>query len=355
MIRLIDIQKSYDNGTKALKGVNLRIDDGEFVFLVGPSGSGKSTILKLITAEIAPTGGRLMVNGYNLNNIRPRQVPYMRRTLGVIFQDFRLIEKKTVRENLTFAMRAVGASPREIRKRVPYVLELVGLDQKGDRKPNQLSGGEQQRVAIARALVKRPDILLLDEPLSNLDARLRLEMREEIRRIQTETGVTTVFVTHDQEEAMSITDEIVLMRTGVVQQQCPPQQMYLNPANRFVAGFLGNPPINFFRLDVCGGTVCLAEDYMLRVRGAADGPVLVGIRPEAWRLGQGLRTAAEAVEMRGKDLLVTFSLAGERARAILDITAGVAAGDAVELTLEPRLVYIFDPETGARLDAEVAG
>lgn len=355
MIRLIDIQKSYDNGTKALKGVNLRIDDGEFVFLVGPSGSGKSTILKLITAEIAPTGGRLMVNGYNLNNIRPRQVPYMRRTLGVIFQDFRLIEKKTVRENLTFAMRAVGASPREIRKRVPYVLELVGLDQKGDRKPNQLSGGEQQRVAIARALVKRPDILLLDEPLSNLDARLRLEMREEIRRIQTETGVTTVFVTHDQEEAMSITDEIVLMRTGVVQQQCPPQQMYLNPANRFVAGFLGNPPINFFRLDVCGGTVCLAEDYMLRVHGAADGPVLVGIRPEAWRLGQGLRTAAEAVEMRGKDLLVTFSLAGERARAILDITAGVAAGDAVELTLEPRLVYIFDPETGARLDAEVAG
>ena len=195
----------------------------------------------------------------------------------------------------------------------------------------------------------------MDEPLSNLDARLRLEMREEIRRIQTETGVTTVFVTHDQEEAMSITDEIVLMRTGVVQQQCPPQQMYLNPANRFVAGFLGNPPINFFRLDVCGGTVCLAEDYMLRVRGAADGPVLVGIRPEAWRLGQGLRTAAEAVEMRGKDLLVTFSLAGERARAILDITAGVAAGDAVELTLEPRLVYIFDPETGARLDAEVAG
>ena len=354
MIDVKGLSKSFGDHL-VLDNIDQHISPGEKVVVIGPSGSGKSTILKLITAEIAPTGGRLMVNGYNLNNIRPRQVPYMRRTLGVIFQDFRLIEKKTVRENLTFAMRAVGASPREIRKRVPYVLELVGLDQKGDRKPNQLSGGEQQRVAIARALVKRPDILLLDEPLSNLDARLRLEMREEIRRIQTETGVTTVFVTHDQEEAMSITDEIVLMRTGVVQQQCPPQQMYLNPANRFVAGFLGNPPINFFRLDVCGGTVCLAEDYMLRVHGAADGPVLVGIRPEAWRLGQGLRTAAEAVEMRGKDLLVTFSLAGERARAILDITAGVAAGDAVELTLEPRLVYFFDPETGARLDAEVAG
>ena len=135
MIRLIDIQKSYDNGTKALKGVSMRIDDGEFVFLVGPSGSGKSTIIKLITAEVAPTAGRLMVNGYNLNNIRPRQVPYMRRTLGVIFQDFRLIEKKTVWENLAFAMRAVGASPREIRKRIPYVLELVGLDRRGTAGP----------------------------------------------------------------------------------------------------------------------------------------------------------------------------------------------------------------------------
>ena len=191
MIRLIDIQKSYDNGTKALKGVNLRIDDGEFVFLVGPSGSGKSTILKLITAEIAPTGGRLMVNGYNLNNIRPRQVPYMRRTLGVIFQDFRLIEKKTVRENLTFDMRAVGASPREIRKRVPYVLELVGLDQKGDRKPNQLSGGEQQRVAIARALV----IMMLLERINEL-------------------GTTVLVVTHAKELVNRFSKRVVAIENG---------------------------------------------------------------------------------------------------------------------------------------------
>ncbi len=153
MIRLIDIQKTYDNGTKALKGVNLRIDDGEFAFLVGPSGSGKSTIIKLLTAEVAPSGGRIMVNGYNLGSIRQKQIPFMRRTLGVIFQDFRLIDKKTVRENLEFAMRAVGASPREIRKRIPYVLDLVGLSRKEDRYPTQISGGEQQRVAIARALV----------------------------------------------------------------------------------------------------------------------------------------------------------------------------------------------------------
>ena len=168
MIRLIDVHKEYDNGTKALKGVNLRIDDGEFVFLVGPSGSGKSTVIKLITAEIAATEGRLMVNGYNLNNISPRQVPYMRRTLGIIFQDFRLIEKKTVHENLAFAMRAIGASNRELRRRIPYVLQLVGLEQKADRYPGQLSGGEQQRVAIARALVNNPSMITADEPTGNL-------------------------------------------------------------------------------------------------------------------------------------------------------------------------------------------
>ena len=162
MIRLIDVYKEYDNGTKALKGVNLRIDDGEFVFLVGPSGSGKSTVIKLITGEIAATQGRLMVNGYNLSNIAPRQIPYMRRTLGIIFQDFRLIEKKTVYENLAFAMRAIGASPRELRRRIPYVLQLVGLEQKADRYPGQISGGEQQRVAIARALVNTPSMITAD-------------------------------------------------------------------------------------------------------------------------------------------------------------------------------------------------
>ena len=213
MIRLIDIQKSYDNGTKALKGVNLRIDDGEFVFLVGPSGSGKSTILKLITAEIAPTGGRLMVNGYNLNNIRPRQVPYMRRTLGVIFQDFRLIEKKTVRENLTFAMRAVGASHREIRKRVPYVLELVGLDQKGDRKPNQLSGGEQQRVAIARALVNNPQMIIADEPTGNLDPMRSLEIMMLLERIN-ELGTTVLVVTHAKELVNRFSKRVVAIENG---------------------------------------------------------------------------------------------------------------------------------------------
>ena len=352
-----ELKKYYGAGdtlVKALDGVELSVENGEFVAIIGTSGSGKSTMLHMLGGLDRPTSGTVTVDGRELSTLKDEELTiFRRRKIGFVFQAYNLVPVLSVYENIVLPIQLDGGAVDE--SYVREVIAVLGLEKKLDSLPGQLSGGQQQRVAIARALVKRPDILLLDEPLSNLDARLRLEMREEIRRIQTETGVTTVFVTHDQEEAMSITDEIVLMRTGVVQQQCPPQQMYLNPANRFVAGFLGNPPINFFRLDVCGGTVCLAEDYMLRVRGAADGPVLVGIRPEAWRLGQGLRTAAEAVEMRGKDLLVTFSLAGERARAILDITAGVAAGDAVELTLEPRLVYIFDPETGARLDAEVAG
>ncbi|MBS6216314.1 MAG: cell division ATP-binding protein FtsE [Clostridiales bacterium] len=213
MIRFIDIYKAYDNGTKALKGISMRIDDGEFVFLVGPSGSGKSTIIKLITAEAAPTDGRLMVNGYNLNTIRPRQVPYMRRTLGVIFQDFRLIEKKSIYDNLVFAMRAVGASPREIKKRIAYVLELVGLDTKADRRPDELSGGEQQRVAIARALVNNPSMIIADEPTGNLDPQRSLEIMMLLEKIN-ELGTTVLVVTHEKELVNRFAKRVIAIENG---------------------------------------------------------------------------------------------------------------------------------------------
>ena len=209
----IDIYKAYDNGTKALKGISMRIDDGEFVFLVGPSGSGKSTIIKLITAEVAPTEGRLMVNGYNLNTIRPRQVPYMRRTLGVIFQDFRLIEKKSIYDNLVFAMRAVGASPREIKKRIAYVLELVGLDTKADRRPDELSGGEQQRVAIARALVNNPSMIIADEPTGNLDPQRSLEIMMLLEKIN-ELGTTVLVVTHEKELVNRFSKRVIAIENG---------------------------------------------------------------------------------------------------------------------------------------------
>ena len=213
MIRFIDVHKEYDNGTKALKGVNVRIDDGEFVFLVGPSGSGKSTLIKLITAEIAPTEGRVMVNGFNLTNITPRQVPQMRRTLGVIFQDFRLIEKKTVYENLSFAMRAIGASNRELKRRIPYVLDLVGLDTKGSRYPGQLSGGEQQRVAIARALVNNPNMIIADEPTGNLDPQRSLEIMMLLERIN-ELGTTVLVVTHEKNLVNRFAKRVVAIEAG---------------------------------------------------------------------------------------------------------------------------------------------
>ena len=213
MIRFTEITKEYDNGTRALKGINLRIDDGEFVFLVGPSGSGKSTIIKLITAEIAANEGRLMVNGYNLNTISPRQVPYMRRTLGVIFQDFRLIEKKTVYQNLAFAMRAVGASSRELKRRIPYVLELVGLDKKDHCHPGELSGGEQQRVAIARALVNNPSMIIADEPTGNLDPHRSLEIMMLLERIN-ELGTTLLVVTHERALVNRFSKRVVAIENG---------------------------------------------------------------------------------------------------------------------------------------------
>lgn len=213
MIRLTDIYKEYENGTKALKGVSMQIDDGEFVFLVGPSGSGKSTIIKLITGEIGATKGRLMVNGYNLKDISPKQIPLMRRTLGVVFQDFRLIEKKTVIENLEVVMRAVGATPKEIRMRVPYILGLVGLSDKGRQNPNQLSGGEQQRVAIARALANNPSVIIADEPTGNLDPFRSLEIMSLLEEINS-MGTTVLVVTHEKGLVNRFDKRVVAIENG---------------------------------------------------------------------------------------------------------------------------------------------
>ena len=215
MIRLIDAEKVYDNGTRALKGVSFTVDDGEFVFLVGPSGSGKSTIIKLMTGEVVPTAGRVMVNGFSMSRIAEKQIPYMRRTIGVIFQDFRLIGNKTVRDNLALAMRAVGASPRELKNRIPYVLELVGLADKENSYPDQLSGGEQQRVAIARALVNNPSTIVADEPTGNLDPARSLEIMTLLERINA-LGTTVVVVTHEKSLVNHFDKRVIMIDHGVV-------------------------------------------------------------------------------------------------------------------------------------------
>ena len=215
MIRLKDVVKTYDNGTEALRGISFTIEDGEFVFLVGPSGSGKSTIIKLLTGEILPTEGRVMINGFSMSRISDTQIPYMRRTIGVIFQDFRLIGKKTVYDNLSLAMRAVGASPREIKNRIPYVLDLVGLAGKGQRYPDELSGGEQQRVAIARALVNNPSTIVADEPTGNLDPNRSLEIMTLLERINA-LGTTVVVVTHEKGLVNHFDKRVIMIDSGVV-------------------------------------------------------------------------------------------------------------------------------------------
>ncbi|MGO5114884.1 cell division ATP-binding protein FtsE [Candidatus Avoscillospira sp. LCP25S3_F1] len=215
MIEFQNVKKTYDNGTKALRGVNLRIDDGEFVFLVGPSGSGKSTLIKLLTAELRPTSGSVQVNGFKVESIKQSSIPFMRRTLGVVFQDFRLIENKTVYENVAFAIRVVGAKEKVIHKRVSYVLGLVGLDKKGHRLPNELSGGEQQRVAIARALVNNPSIIIADEPTGNLDPARSLEIMMLLEHINA-LGTTVLVVTHERDLVNRFTKRVVAIDEGKI-------------------------------------------------------------------------------------------------------------------------------------------
>ncbi len=215
MIEFQNVKKTYDNGTKALRGVNLRIDDGEFVFLVGPSGSGKSTLIKLMTAELRPTSGSVQVNGFKVESIKQSSIPFMRRTLGVVFQDFRLIENKTVYENVAFAIRVVGAKEKVIHKRVSYVLGLVGLDKKGHRLPNELSGGEQQRVAIARALVNNPSIIIADEPTGNLDPARSLEIMMLLEHINA-LGTTVLVVTHERDLVNRFTKRVVAIDEGKI-------------------------------------------------------------------------------------------------------------------------------------------
>ena len=215
MIEFNNVTKSYVQGNEALRGISLEVEDGEFAFLVGPSGSGKSTIIKLITGEIKPTSGTVHVNGYALERIRKREIPYLRRTIGIVFQDFRLIEKKTVYENVAFAMRAIGAREREIRTRVPYILELVGLENKGRRHPNELSGGEQQRLAIARALVNNPSTIIADEPTGNLDPAMSMEIMSLLQEINN-LGTTMLVVTHAKDLVEQFGNRVIAINEGLI-------------------------------------------------------------------------------------------------------------------------------------------
>ena len=349
-VRVNNLTKRFGN-TTAVNQIDVVFQDGKLTGLLGPSGCGKSTTLYMIAGLESATEGQILFGEQDVTTWMPEK-----RNIGLVFQNYALYPHMTVRDNIIFPLTNLK-DPETGKKytrdkrnaMAEEIAKLVQIESMLERKPGQLSGGQQQRVAIARALVKKPDVLLLDEPLSNLDARLRMEMRTEIRRIQQESKVTTIFVTHDQEEAMSITDEIVLMRQGVVQQIADPHEMYLNPANSFVASFMGNPPISYVDVQVKDGTAVLGNGVSLPCASGYEGPAKLGIRPEAWAMGGNVGVKLTDVEMRGQDQVVGFTLGGCKIRAILNAEEYVRPGQEIGLRLLEKRCYLFHPETGARL------
>ncbi|NLE13457.1 MAG: ABC transporter ATP-binding protein [Clostridiales bacterium] len=341
----------------AVDNFNFEIPDGKLIGLLGPSGCGKSTALNLISGLEKPTSGKIFFGDTDVTDIQPEH-----RGIGLVFQNYALYPHMTVRENIVFPLENLRGKAKltreEMNEKAENAAKLVQIETLMDRRPGELSGGQQQRVAIARALVKTPQVLLLDEPLSNLDARLRLQTREEIRRIQRETGVTTIFVTHDQEEAMSISDLIVVMKAGVVQQIGKPQQVYDSPVNLFVAKFLGTPPINVFDGEVKGGRLFAGGDDILPVPGISDRRVWVGIRPEGFIPDpEGpLRCKLNGIEVMGRDTSVVSShpaMTGISVRAIVSSDSRLDGGaETVRFSLKPHKVLLFDYETEKRTAEE---
>ena len=340
----------------AVNNFDFEIPDGKLIGLLGPSGCGKSTTLNLISGLEKPTAGQVFFGEDDVTGLPPEH-----RGIGLVFQNYALYPHLTVRQNILFPLENLKGkdklSKAEMLEKAMEAAKLVQIDELMERKPGELSGGQQQRVAIARALVKRPRVLLLDEPLSNLDARLRLQTREEIKRIQKETGITTIFVTHDQEEAMSISDMIVVMKDGMVQQIGRPQEVYDSPANLFVAKFLGTPPVNVFQGQIKGGTLYLDIDPVLELSGASDGPVYAGVRPEGFLLRKdgALGCELNGVEVMGRDISVVASNKASMMPAIRAIIGAEnlaeISADAVQVRfdLKPNKVFLFRPETEERI------
>ena len=340
----------------AVNDFTLTIPDGKLVGLLGPSGCGKSTTLYMISGLQKASSGKIFFGEEDVTNVSPEN-----RGVGLVFQNYALYPHMTVKQNILFPLQNLTGKDKlpknEMIERAYEVARLVQIDDLMERKPNELSGGQQQRVAIARALVKMPRILLLDEPLSNLDARLRLQTREEIRRIQKETGITTIFVTHDQEEAMSISDMIIVMKLGIVQQVGKPQDIYDDPTNLFVAKFLGTPPINVFDGKISGGKLYIGEDAVLDVKGVEDKDVFVGIRPEGFVPSDKgeFNCKLNNVEVMGRDVSIVSTNSASLNPVIRSIVSSeyvktiAEDQETIAYSLIPHKVFIFDKETEERI------
>ena len=338
----------------AVNDFTFEIPDGKLIGLLGPSGCGKSTTLYMISGLQKPTSGKIFFGEDDVTELSTEN-----RGIGLVFQNYALYPHMTVKQNILFPLQNLKGEEKmtkqQMDERAHWAAGLVQIDDLMDRKPSEMSGGQQQRVAIARALVKMPRVLLLDEPLSNLDARLRLQTREEIRRIQRETGITTIFVTHDQEEAMSISDQIVVMKLGVVQQIGAPQEVYDNPTNLFVAKFLGTPPINVFEGTVKGGKLFIGEDAVMDMASVADQDVYVGIRPEGFEPAEDgvLNCELSAVEVMGRDV----SIVSKNAASVNPVIRSIVNADykvdvtakAIRYNLKAHKLFVFNKETEERI------
>ena len=340
-------------GVTAVDNFSLELPDGKLVCLLGPSGCGKSTLLYMICGLETPTEGRIYFGDQDVTDI-----PSEKRGVGLVFQNYALYPHLTVKQIIKFPLENLKGdeklSKEEMDKMALEAAKLVQIDGLMDRKPGQMSGGQQQRVAIARAIVKRPKVLLMDEPLSNLDARLRLHTREEIRRIQKETGITTIFVTHDQEEAMSISDLIVVMKDGVLHQMGKPQDVYDDPVNLFVAQFLGTPEINVFEGKVKDEGLYIGEDRVLEVRGVEDKDVFIGVRPEGFIVDDEgkLNCELKGINIMGRDITVLSSNGASKnvIRSIVSAETAIDSGsNKVRFNLKPHKTYIFDKDTEERI------
>ena len=338
----------------AVNDFTFEIPDGKLIGLLGPSGCGKSTMLNLLSGLLNPTSGKIYFGEDDVTDL-----PAENRGVGLVFQNYALYPHLTVRQNITFPLENLKGKDKLTKQQMAdkalEAAKLVQIDALMDRKPSELSGGQQQRVAIARALVKMPRILLLDEPLSNLDARLRLQTREEIRRIQKATGITTVFVTHDQEEAMSICDLIVVMKDGLLQQIDQPQAVYDDPVNLFVAKFLGTPPINVFDGEVKNGKLCIGSEAVLDVPGVPDQKVDAAIRPEGFDLDEAGAFTCDLtrVEVMGRDISVVCTHAASQnvsIRAIISAeNLAQVGGSTVRFQLKPGKTFLFCKDSGQRI------
>ena len=346
--------KKVNEEVVAVSDFTFEIPDGKLVGLLGPSGCGKSTTLYMISGLQKPTSGKIFFGEEDVTELSPEN-----RGIGLVFQNYALYPHMTVKQNILFPLQNLKGADKMTKEamleRAYEAAKLVQIENLMDRKPSELSGGQQQRVAIARALVKMPRVLLLDEPLSNLDARLRLQTREEIRRIQKETGITTIFVTHDQEEAMSISDLIVVMKLGVVQQVGRPQEIYDNPVNLFVAKFLGTPPVNVFNGEIRNGKLYLGPDHIMDLPGYDDKKIYIAIRPEGFvpDANGPLVCKLSNVEVMGRDVsIVSYhdGLVSAAIRSIVDADYKVdPTAEKVAFSLKPHKVFLFDAETEERI------